>query len=114
MSITNTWNVVSMDSYPEKDGEQDVVFTVHWTLTATDGTYNGSIYGSVGVPLNTTGEFTPYAELTLDEVVGWVKEALCAEQVAEYEANVAAQIESQVNPTVIVLPLPWVTTSTAE
>ena len=114
MAIINTWNVVSMDSYPEKDGETDVVFTVHWTLTATDGTYNGSVYGSVGVNLDSTGAFTPYADLTLDKTVGWVKESLGAEQVAEYEAGVIAQIEAQINPTVVVLPLPWVTTSTVE
>jgi hypothetical protein len=114
MAITSTWNVVSMDLYPEKDGEKDVVFTIHWTLTATEDIYNGSVYGSVGVPLNTTGKFTPYADLTLDEVVGWVKEALGEEQIAEYETSVAAQIENQKNPPVIVLPLPWVTTSIAE
>jgi len=109
MAITNTWNVVSMDSYPEKDNQKDVVFTVHWTLTATDGTYNGSVYGSVGITLNSSESFIPYANLTLDEVVGWVKEALGAEQVAEYEANVAQQIAIQINPPVVVLPLPWTT-----
>jgi hypothetical protein len=114
MAITNTWNVVSMDLYPEKDGEKDVVFTIHWTLTATENIYNGSVYGSVSLPLNTTGEFIPYADLTLDKAVSWIKEALGAEQVAEYEAGVATQIENQKNPPVIVLPLPWVTTSIAE
>jgi hypothetical protein len=28
MTITNTWNVVQMDAYPEYEGETDVVFTV--------------------------------------------------------------------------------------
>jgi hypothetical protein len=32
MAITNTWNVVQMDAYPEYEGETDVVFTVHWTI----------------------------------------------------------------------------------
>jgi hypothetical protein len=36
------WNVVQMNAYPEVDGEIDVVFTVHWTLSGTDGTFTGS------------------------------------------------------------------------
>lgn len=107
MAITNTWAVVQLDCYPEADGETDVVFTVHWTLTATDGTYNGSVYGSQGVTLDPAAPFTPYADLTQDQVVGWVKSALGEEQVAAYEANVAQQIADQINPPVVSPPLPW-------
>jgi hypothetical protein len=107
MSIVNTWNVVSMDAYPELDGETDVVFVVHWTLNGTDGTYNGSVYGTVGVTLDEGATFTPYASLTQAQVIGWVQGALGEEQVASYEANVAQQIENQINPPVVTPPLPW-------
>ena len=107
MSIVNTWNVVSMDAYPELDGQADVVFTCHWVLSGTDGTYNGSVYGSVGVTLDPDAPFTPYASLTQAQVVGWVQDALGEEQVASYEANVAQQIENQINPPVVTPPLPW-------
>ena len=105
MTITNTWNVVQMQAYPEYEGEPDVVFVVHWVLSGTDGTYTGSSYGSVGVSLAEGGTFTPYADLTLDQVLGWVwtngvdKDA--------QEAAVAAQIEAQINPPVVTPPLPW-------
>ena len=105
--MTTTWNVVQLEAYPEKDGLTDVVFIVHWTLTAVDGDYTGSVYGSVGVTLDPSAPYTPYADLTQDQVVGWVQDALGAEQVASYEANVLAQIESQKNPTVVTPPLPW-------
>jgi len=107
MTITNTWGVVQMNAYPELDGETDVVFTVHWTLTGTDGTYVGSVYGSVGVSLDEGATFTPYEDLTLAQVVGWVQDALGEEQVASYEANVAQQIANQINPPVVSPPLPW-------
>jgi hypothetical protein len=107
MAITNTWAVIQMDAYPEANGESDVVFNVHWTLTATDGTYQGYVYGSVGVTYTAGSPYTPYADLTQDQVVGWVKEALGAEQVASYEANVATQIENQINPPAVTPPLPW-------
>lgn len=107
MAITNTWSVVQMDAYPELDGQADVVFTVHWQLNGTDGTYNGSVYGSVGVTLDEGATFTPYADLTQAQVIGWVQDALGEEQVAAYEANVAQQIADQANPPVVTPPLPW-------
>ena len=107
MAITNTWSVVAMDCYPELDGDTDVVFTVHWTLNGTDGTYNGSVYGSVGVTLDEGATFTPYEDLTETQVIGWVQDALGEEQVAAYEANVAQQISDQVDPPVVTPPLPW-------
>ena len=101
------WNVVAMDCYPEVDGEKDVVFTVHYTLTGVDGEYTGSVYGSVGVKLDDGAPFVPYANLTLNQVVGWVKDALGAEQVASMEANVTQQIADAKDPKVVTPPLPW-------
>lgn len=108
MTITNTWNVVRMDAYPEYDGNTDVVFTVYWTLTGTDGTYAGSVYGSAGITLVEGTAFTPYADLTLEQVVGWVQDALGPDAVASFEANVAQQISNQIDPPVVTPPLPWV------
>jgi len=107
MAITNTWAVVQMDAYPEYDGETDVVFNVHWTLSATDGTYNGSVYGTQIVSLDPAAPFTPYADLTEAQVIGWVQDAMGTEQVDAYEANVAQQIADQANPPVVTPPLPW-------
>ena len=109
MAITNTWAVVQMDAYPEFEGNADVVFTVHWTLNGTDGTYAGSVYGSVGVTLDDGAAFTPYENITEAQAVGWVKDALGEDQVTLYEESVAQQIENQINPPVVTPPLPWST-----
>lgn len=108
MATTYNWNVVQMEAYPEKDGYTNVVFQVHWNLTGDDGEgHTGYAYGSVGVTLDEGGSYTPYAELTKEQVVGWVQDALGAEQVASLEANVANQIEQQINPTVVTPALPF-------
>lgn len=111
MAVNYTWNAVSLDCYPELDGETDVVFVVHWTLSGTETvsgtTYNGGVYGSVGVTLDEGATFTPYADLTEAQVIGWVQDALGEDQVTAYEANVAQQIADQVNPPVVTPPLPW-------
>ena len=107
MAITNVWNIQQMDCYPELDGETDVVFTCHWVLSGTDGTYNGSVYGSVGVTLDEGATFTPYASLTQAQVIGWVQDALGEEQVPSYEANVLQQIQNENDHPVVTPPLPW-------
>jgi len=101
------WNIVQMDAYPEYEGNADVVFTVHWTLTAVEGEYAGSVYGSVGLTLDPEATYVPYADLTKEQVVGWVHAALGEEQVAAYEASVAQQIADQANPPVVSPALPW-------
>ena len=107
MTITNTWAVIQMDAYPEEDGETDVVFNVHWTLIGVDGVYRGIVYGTQAVPLDPDAPFTPYADLTEAQVIGWVQDAMGEEVVAGYEANVAQQIADQINPPVVTPPLPW-------
>lgn len=106
-TTTYTWNIAQMDAYPEYEGHTDVVFTVHWRMDGTDGEYTAGVYGSVGVTLDPEATYTPYADLTQAQVVGWVQDALGEEQVASYEANVAGQIDALVNPPVVTPPLPW-------
>ena len=106
MTVTYTWSVLQMNADPQADGETDVVFTVHWTLSGTDGTYSGSSYGSVGVTVDASAPFTPYADLTQDQVLGWVWTSGVDKDATE--AGVATQIANQVNPPVVTPPLPWV------
>ena len=107
MAVTNTWGVVQMDVYPQEANETDVVFNVHWTLTGVDGAYVGSVYGTQAVTVDPDAPFIPYEDLTLSQVVGWVQDAMGAEQVAAYEANVAKQIADAISPPVETPPLPW-------
>jgi hypothetical protein len=108
MSITNTWVIEQMNCYPTSEGQTDVVFNVHWRINATDGTYNATSYGTVGVTYVAGSPYTPFADLTQAQVVGWVQAALGAEQVSTIEAGLAANIANQVSPPVVSPALPWV------
>jgi hypothetical protein len=94
-----------MDCYSQEGANADVVFVVHWTCSGTDGTYNSSIYATCGVP-SPSGSFTPYDQLTQNQVLGWIwangvnKTAI--------ESAVVQQINNQINPPVVSPPLPWV------
>lgn len=111
MSATITWRVGTMECYPTYQQEKDVVFTVHWDClgseTVSGSTYNGRVYGSTGVTYHSGSEFTPYNQLTQDQVLGWVWESMGTEQKTNCENNVQTQINNQINPPVVILPLPW-------
>jgi hypothetical protein len=99
-----TWNIVQLNCYPEQDDLTDVVFTVHWDCTGVDGDYSGRVYGSCGVTLDPSAPYTAYADLTKDQVLGWVWASVDKD---ETEASVQAQIDEKKNPTVVTPPLPW-------
>jgi hypothetical protein len=92
-----TWNVVQMD----RKSADGFVTTVHYNVSAVDGEFTASTYGTVGY--TEEGAFTPYSQLTEAVVVGWVKDSLGQETVEE---ALAAQIEAQKNP-VSESGLPW-------
>ena len=101
---TYTWIIENMASQKQLDGYTDVVIEVGWSCTVTDGTYYSVIPGLTRVGFQST-EFTPYDELTQDEVLNWIWTS--GVDKASVELELDAQIELQVNPPVVVLPLPW-------
>lgn len=104
------WKINSLNAYPDVDGEVDVVFTAHWDLTATDGEYSGRVYGSQGITHDASEPFTPFADLTEEQVVGWVKAQLDTKAIEE---NLANQIAEQKAPKQA-SGLPWATEVPAE
>lgn len=105
---TITWQIDSLSCYPQEEGQTDVVISVAWRVNGTDGTYNATVYGSQTLnPYTPKSPFTPYADLLQSQVVGWVQDMMGEEQVAAINANIEQQIENQVNPPIVTLPLPW-------
>lgn len=101
---TYTWIIEQMQCVPQDGSMTDVVINVAWRCNGTDGTYNATVYSTCAVPAP-TGSFTPYADLTQDQVLGWIW-ANGVDQAAT-EANLDTQIANMVNPPVVSLPLPW-------
>ena len=94
-----TWKIVSL----ERKTADGFVTTAHWTCSDVDGEFSGSTYGSMGL----SGELTiPYADLTEEVVIGWVKAVMGEETVAAHEAAVAAQIAEAKAPAIAV-GTPW-------
>jgi hypothetical protein len=108
-----SWIIERLLVKPTEGSLTDVVITADWrcngieTIGTGDDekTYSGTCYGSASFA-PPTDSFTPYEDLTEQQVLGWCfsngvnKTAI--------EANVTLQIENQINPPVIAPPLPWV------
>lgn len=102
ITTTFTWAVANL----ERETADGYVYTVHYTVNANDGTYSSGAYGSLGLE-RPEGELIPFANLTEALVIGWVKDQLSAEKVAEIEAALQGQLDEQRNPTKAA-GLPWV------
>ena len=103
MAITTTWSVQDMQR-TDADG---VVFLVYWScVAASDGTpsYTATEGGKLrceGDP--TSPDFIPYADLTENDVLGWVYDSLVegeetpAEAKARVEADRTAKVQKQID-----------------
>lgn len=109
MAATITWVVTQLDCYPQAEGETDVVFTVHWECdgqeVASDITYSGRVYSTTSVTYEEGTPYTPYADLTQEQVLEWIWSSGVDKEATE--AAVQQQIDNQINPPVVTPPLPW-------
>ncbi len=96
-----TWKISQL----ERETQDGYVFVAHYTVDANDGTYSSGAYGSIGLE-RPEGEMIPFADLTEELVVGWVKEKLGAEQVETVETALQGQLDEQRQPTKAA-GLPW-------
>ena len=98
--ITYTWTIAQLDREAETGGVQ----TAHWRVSAEDGDYTASAYGTAGfTPNPDTEDFVPYDQLIEADVLAWVWGSVDKD---EMEANLATQIEKQKAPKVE-SGLPW-------
>jgi hypothetical protein len=101
---TILWIIERLLVKPTEGSLTDVVITADWRCNGTQDQHNGTCYGSCSFA-PPSGEFTPYEDLTQAQVLNWCY-ANGVDQAA-IEANVTQQIENQINPPVVTLPLPW-------
>ena len=92
MAITYNWTIANLEHNVADGG----VIVAHWRVSAEDGEYTASAYGTAGfTPDPTAPDFVPYADLTEADVLAWVYGSVDKD---EMEANLAQQIEDQKAP----------------
>jgi hypothetical protein len=104
MATQITWVIEWMQCKPQEGDLTDVVITAGWRCNGIDGAYFATAYGSCSFAA--PGDpFTPYDQLTEQQVLGWCWENGVDKPATE--ANIEGQIQNQINPPVVQLPLPW-------
>ena len=102
---TYTWTISALDCKINENNLQDVVYTVHWEYTAANETgITASAFGAQYVPPPSEEDFTPYDELTKEQVIGWIETYLNVPGISLYLDN---QIELIINPVDTTPPLPF-------
>ena len=107
MAINYAWDVSTVDTYPTKDSNSDVVYNVHWRLRATDDTnkdsdgnyWTAEMYGSQTLDTDSISSFVAFADLDAAKVQSWVEAALTADTVKDMKASLDAQIAEKITPT---------------
>jgi hypothetical protein len=107
MAIGYTWDCKTCDTYPTKSSKSNVVYNVHWRLTATDGTnkdsdgnnWTATTYGTQAVSTDDLSSFKNWSSLTNADVQGWVETALTADTVTAMKTSLDAQIALLITPT---------------
>ena len=101
MTIAHVLSVTSMACAPQYEGQVDVVIRVVWTYGGTNGVNNYYCGGETILSYVPPAPFTPYVDLTEEQVAGWVTGSWTPEQTAYMQETIAAQLA------LVVLPLPW-------
>ena len=111
MSTTITWSIENDGLFTmDSNGQSNVVTDVKYAVTATDGTNTQTKTGSISIPHDTNAEFTPFADLTEQQVIEWVKTQLGSERVSSLETLMVDYLNRIVNRPArpVKQALPWV------
>ena len=101
MAITYTWDIPQMNAHIQSEGEDNVIYTVHYRYTGSEEsggeTYSSTSIGTQSYTYVAGDPFVPYADTEAFEavVIGWLEGSL---DVTSLQASIAANIQSQITP----------------
>jgi hypothetical protein len=103
------WYINDLECVPQDGDLTNFVIIAHWVRmakeTINEVKYFASIYGSQSFSKDLATAFIPYNDLTYEIVCSWLDAAIDVEAL---DLGLDNQIENQVNPPIIKLPLPFV------
>jgi len=101
MAITYKWGINQMNAHIQAEGEDNVIYTVHWTYSGSEEsggkTYSNSMIGTQNFTYVKGDPFVPYADTEAFEnvVIGWLEAAL---DVASMAKSIEDNIKLQITP----------------
>jgi len=110
LDINYNWNFNPLECYPSQSGQTDVVFNVHYQLYASTGSYSASSIGVQSIGPVDGETFTPFEELTKEQVQNWVMDSMNAINTGSVDSlytSLANQIQNQITPPTVIMSSPW-------
>jgi hypothetical protein len=107
MKSTYTWKISALDCYVEKDGKQNIVHTIHWSVLAENKGESAEMSGSQSIEYDASKSFVDYENLTEQQVKTWLIEAM-GEQKQMLEKALDDKISIQSEPLIVKPQLPWI------
>ena len=106
--MTYTWDLNPLTVYTTLSSYDNVVCAVNWTINAQQNS-NGVVYttfskGQVSLDVSTLSGFTPYAQLTQDQVLSWIMPYINLNDIL---AQLQNNLDTQMAPPIANLPPPW-------
>ena len=101
MAITYKWDIPQMNAHIQAEGEQNVIYTVHWRYSGSEEVsgveYSDTIIGAEGFTYKAGEPFVPYEDSEAFEnvVIGWLEDVL---DVAQMAKQIEDNIKLQINP----------------
>ena len=101
MANTYQFKIHQLEAYVNKDGLDHVVFNVHYSYHVTDENSNEAyIYQMISIPEPDAEDFTPFVDITEDQVVSWIENSVNMEYL---KANIDAKLAEIVTPSKVSL-----------
>jgi len=101
MAITYKWTINQMNAHIQAEGENNVIYIVHWTYSGSEEsggkTYNSSSIGAQGFTYKAGEPFVAYENTEAFEnvVIGWLEDVLDVSAMAK---SIEDNIKLQINP----------------
>ena len=101
MAITYKWTINQMNAHIQAEGEDNVIFTVHWTYSGSEDVsgkiYSASQIGAQGFTYVKGDPFIPYEDTEAFEnvVIGWLEGVL---NVPSMQDNIETIIQKEITP----------------
>ena len=107
MAITYTWKVKRL--FVLQNPKEDFVSKIYWQCVGVDSDNYSSKISDIISDLKQGESFIAFADLKESDIIGWVKNILGDEYIANVESNIASQINLRKNPpaTAQIKDLPW-------
>tara|TARA_R110000782_G_scaffold135627_1_gene227997 strand:+ start:503 stop:841 length:339 start_codon:yes stop_codon:yes gene_type:complete len=87
------WNFTEVEVYPTmtKDNVEysDVLHTIHWTYTASEGDDSQTHIDRLQLGLGDMAGFVPYSELDRATVISWIAPNILSEEIAIMQTALA-------------------------